>query len=412
MIRGWLALTLLGAALPSAAAPWEFGAPFDVAGAPRPGVFHHLDAGSRQHLSISGDTVALVWEDNRSGSAQVHGAFKSLKASRFSPPQRFSTGTSASEPVIAALGGERFLVAWEQDGAVWARTAAPTGLGAPRKLADNAMHISLGTDTTRRLYAAWSERRHALAHIRVARLVLDDAGGVRADTSRQVETETPVADQLYPSIALTAQGGLIAWEDRRHGHTLLLYSMLSGDSTFTVPQILNEQPARMQVVYGKGMGVARVGLSRYGQDAVAAVWLDKRDFLSGYDVYAAMSRVGGRSFGANQKVQDDFGSNIAQWHAAIAGNHRGDLVAVWDDDRDDTSDVWLSWRTDSGWSENYAIPVASGPGQQVSPALAFDTRGDLHLAWLEREFPEAPTRLRYAWGRRAGAGAKPAAPAP
>lgn len=411
MIRGWLALTLLGMALPSAAAPWEFGAPLNVAGAPRPGVFHHLDAGSRQHLSISGDTVALTWEDNRSGSAQVYVALKPVKASRFGPPQRLSTGTSASEPVIVTLGGERFLVAWEQDGAVWARTVATTGLGAPRKLADNATHVSLGTDDTRRLYAAWSDRRHAFAHIRVARLVLDGAGGVRAEASRPVETETPVADQLYPSIALTAQGGLVAWEDRRHGHTMLLYSAFSGDSLFTAPRILNEQ-ARMQTIYGKGMGVARVGLNRYGQDSVAAVWLDKRDFLSGYDVYAAMSQAGGESFGPNQKVQDDFGNNIAQWHATIAGNHSGDLAVAWDDDRDETSDIWMSWRSASGWSENYAIPVASGPGQQVSPVLAFDDRGALHLAWLEREFPEAPTRLRYTLGRRAGAGAKPAAPAP
>jgi hypothetical protein len=412
MIRGWLALTLLGAVLPSAAAPWEFGAPLDVTGAPRPGVFHHLDAGGRQHLSISGDTVALTWEDNRSGSAQVYVALKPLKASTFSPPQRLSTGTSASEPVIAPLGGERFLLAWEQDGAVWARTVAATGLGAPRKFADNAMHISVGTDNTRRLVAAWSERRQAPAHIRVARLVLESAGGVRAEASRPVETETPVADQLYPGIALSAEGGLVAWEDRRHGHTMLRYSAFSDATSFTAPQILNEQLARMSATYGKGMGVARVGLSRYGQDAVAAVWLDKRDFLSGYDVYAAVSQAGGRSFGPNQKVQDDFGNNIAQWHATIAGSRSGDLVVAWDDDRDDTSDVWLSWRGASGWSENYAIPVASGPGQQVSPVLTFDHRGDLHLAWLEREFPEAPTRLRYALGRRAGAGAKPTTPAP
>ena len=93
---------------------------------------------------------------------------------------------------------------------------------------------------------------------------------------------------------------------------------------------------------------------------MVAVWLDKRDFLSGYDVYAAFSSDGGRSFGRNLKVQDGFGENIAQWHAAVAANNQGRVVAVWDDDRDGNSDIWLANWTGKGYSDNVAVPAASG----------------------------------------------------
>ena len=108
----------------------------------------------------------------------------------------------------------------------------------------------------------------------------------------------------------------------------------------------------------------RVVLSNAGPQGVAAVWADKRDFLAGYDVYAAFASGPRYKFGANEKVQDDFGNEIAQWHPAIAANRQGTVAAVWDDDRDGTPDIWLAWRTANGWSDNLAVPGASGPGVQ------------------------------------------------
>jgi hypothetical protein len=84
---------------------------------------------------------------------------------------------------------------------------------------------------------------------------------------------------------------------------------------------------------------------------IAAVWLDKRDFLSGYDVYAALTEPGSLRFAKDAKAQDSFGDAIAQWHAAVAGNARGELVIAWDDDRDgidgylaDPADRCRLWR--------------------------------------------------------------------
>jgi hypothetical protein len=145
---------------------------------------------------------------------------------------------------------------------------------------------------------------------------------------------------------------------------------------------------------GRGTGAMRPALAALG-DAAATVWLDKRDFLSGYDVYAALP---GQD--KNTKVQDSFGDAIAQWHPAAAGNIPGTLVVAWDDDRDGNADIWLSWLTPQGFAENTAPPPAAGLHSQTDPVLALDDVGNLHLAWRHLE-ASGRSSLRYSVARQA-----------
>ena len=141
----------------------------------------------------------------------------------------------------------------------------------------------------------------------------------------------------------------------------------------------------------------RPALARFGSN-LAVVWLDKRDFLSGYDVYASVSADQGKQYGKNLKAQDSFGDAIAQWHAAVAGNLRGDLAIAWDDDRDGTSDIWLTWPSGEGFAENMTPEATSGALKQTDPVLWLDEAGNLHVVWIE-QVPEG-SRLRYALGRQ------------
>jgi hypothetical protein len=135
-------------------------------------------------------------------------------------------------------------------------------------------------------------------------------------------------------------------------------------------------------------------------DRIASAWMDKRDFQGGYDIYAALSADGGQDFGPNELVQDPFGENQPQWHPAIAVGPQGRVVAVWDDPRDGSPDLWLSWRDVDAWSDDLAVPGAHGPGAQEHPAIAIDAEGRLHLAWVDRS--EEGSRVRYLSARRGG----------
>lgn len=395
--RALLLLGLLPAVSP--AAPWDFGKPIDVAPAPAAGVFHHLESAGRRSLAAGGGWVALAWEDNRSGAPQAYVALKPADAARFDAPRVLSTGKQAFEPAVAALGSGRFVAVWEQDDEVWVRAIGPKVLGPPQRLAGPGANQASVTAHDGIALAVWSERSAGgHAAIRLARLEMDSPDRpLRIAKPRTVDPAPPKADQIYPSVAANAGGVTVAWEDRRHGHTVLLYTHAPLRSLrFVAPHGLNEQPPRRSATYGRGPGAARVGLVERG-GGVAAVWLDKRDFTSGYDVYAALSPDGKR-FGRNEKVQDEFGNAISQWHAAIAADRSGRIAVVWNDDRDETADLWLSWREGEDWSADEALPGASGPGSQSSPMAAFDDAGNLHLAWIEQADADSPTRLRYMRG--------------
>ncbi len=397
-IATWAALWLSTAAL---AQPWEFSAPLAVTAVHGPGIYHHLDSAGRKNIATSGETVAVVWEDNRSGAPQVYCAFKPKSDTSFMREQRVSDGKNAYEPAIAAFDEGRFVIGWEQDGQVWMRLVQVDAMGRAQTLAADSSQINIALNAKGEGYAVWAQRDGRFTRAMLARFEITAEQAVRVHPARPMDAQPATADQLYPSVAVTDAGAVVAWEDRRHGHTVLYYSHTGDDRRFSAPKRLNEwAPSRSGGVYGKGTGVARAALAAHGKSAVTTVWLDKRDFEGGYDVYAAISRDGGRSFGKNQKIQDQFGDIYGQWHVAIAGHVSGLRAVVWDDDRDDTSDLWLAWPTADGWSENLAVPGASGPGEQTQPSVVLDAQGGLHLTWIERDTPDSPTRLRYLHGRR------------
>ncbi len=282
-------------------------------------------------MAVSGDTVGVVWEDNRSGSPQCYLAMKPAAAATFQPEIRLSQG-DCYEPVVIALGKGRLVAAWEEAGKVHARVLP--GGAATRLTNAEAVQVTLALRGDA-LYAAWAEQAGRFKRIVVARLGLaNDALNVKQ--AQPVEAAMPSDEQGWPALAVAGDGSVtVAWEDRRDRHTVPLVSHSRDGQTFAAPARLTDHKSRSVDGLGAGTGAMRPTLATWGEQGVAAVWLDKRDFLSGYDVYAAFD-TGTRRFGKNLRVQDSFGDNMAQWHAQIVGDASGRLVALWDDARDGT----------------------------------------------------------------------------
>ncbi|MEF8792883.1 hypothetical protein [Thiohalorhabdus sp.] len=251
-------------------------------------------------------------------------------------------------------------------------------------------------------FVAWAAPRESgNRRIVVAPVVRDDDQGLVTGAAERVETDPPQAPQLYPALAVTAEGLVVAWEDRREGHTRIFHAFAPDGAAFTPARAVSEDAGKSGARYGKGSGVTRVVLSRLDGSNVGAAWMDKRHYKSGYDIYAAFSTDGGRHFGPNQPVFDMVGQADPDWHPAIAGGAKAPVAVAWDDARDGNDDVWLSWRTGpKAWSNDLALPGAGGPGHQSHPALAVDARGDLHAAYLAQDEENGPTRLYYVHGER------------
>ncbi len=382
-MRGLLAVLLALAAVAAAAAP------IDVAPT---GLYHHLDASGRQSLALAGGQVALVWEDSREGSPRCYLGLKAGGETRF---REYLLGKGECfDPVVAALDGQRFLLAWEDETGINSALAGATGPGTSINLGAGS-HASVAAHPVAGAYVAWNAPAGRWQRVWRAQLYADGLQ-VRAGKAQAADAAPPADDQSFPALAAGEHSVLLAWEDRRHGHTVIYASRSVDGQAWSAPLRVSGNPTgKTQGDLGRGTGAMRPALASFGA-RFAAAWLDKRDFLSGYDVYAALSE--GTGFAKDTKAQDSFGDAIAQWHVAVAGNRRGDLVIAWDDERDGSADIWLTRLTPGGYSEDFTFPDLSGPTHQSDPAVALDEAGNLHLAWIERAADGAssgPTRLRY-----------------
>jgi hypothetical protein len=399
----WIGGLLFAAIAPAVLAQsWEFGEPLEVTKVGAEGVFHHLESSGRRNIAVSTDTVAVAWEDNRDGTPRIYLARKPRTAEGFLSEIKISGNGEAFEPSLVALDHNRFALAWEEEGRIHARLVSPAGEGPVVILTDeHATQASLGADGEQ-LFLVYSQGEERFGRIWLQRLVIEDLI-IRSTQRCPVDAAPAQDDQLYATLTNLGERLIVAWEDRRPGHTIIMAAQNSPQAVcrFTTPQRISERPAgRPRMPYGKGHGVARVVLDSYGANHALAVWADKRDFREGYDIYAADYQGGNESlFGSNMKVQDSFGGYAQQWHATVAGHASGALVVAWDDNREGTADIMLSWREEDGWSDDLAVPGAAGPGEQNHPTISLDQEGNLHLAWVERTTIGGPTRLRYLFAK-------------
>ncbi|HEY5603564.1 MAG TPA: hypothetical protein VIM41_10675 [Gammaproteobacteria bacterium] len=393
MTRFLLLLALCCSHVNALADPLRFETPLSVT-AVSAGVFLHLDSSGRRSVAISGAVAAVVWEDNRSGKPAIYIAYRVQDKSGFTPSEKISMQSSAYEPVITALGAQRFLVAWEEDERLWLRVVSPSKKGEVIVIGQApAKQISIAAGTNGKIGAVWSQGQQRNAYVYYGELQVA-AYAIEVVSPRLVDDSKDKNVQLYPALAFSQSGHAVAWEDRRHGNTRIFAAFAPKGQPFLPYQQLNELESSPNPDLGKGSGAMRPVLASDGKQAIIAAWMDKRNWRSGYDVYAAVSENGGASFAKNEQAQDEFGENVPQWHASAALRETDGLGAVaWDDTRNENSDVFYSLRKQGEWSEDYELPGAAGPGRQSHPAIVFDGQGSMHAVWLNHE--EGHSSLHY-----------------
>jgi hypothetical protein len=399
MRTGFVGLILaLASFYAQASERWTFDSSISVTGPPMDAVYHHLDGSGRKHIAAGTESVAVVWEDNRSQAPQIYVTLKSITQEGFPEALQVSSGSEAYEPAIEAISGNRFVLAFEQDASIFATVLSAQGLAEPTRLSQaTASHVSIASFDDQ-VFAGWRELDKGRWFVRVAVLNVTHANRLAAETFQSIEAEGLETPVLFPSLAANETGLSVAWEDRRAGHTRLLFSHSADDGkSFGEPQALNEYFSDRNQ-YDRGNGVTRVSLASFAADETLAAWMDKRRGGIGYGIFAALGD--GESFGPNEKVHGEEGDAQPHYNPATAGNRAGDYIVAWDDFRRGDSDIWISAYTDDlEWSQDFAPAVASGTGEQSHPAVALDEQRNLHLLWIERARMNGPSRLWYSIGK-------------
>jgi hypothetical protein len=379
-------------------AGWQFDKRLSITGESIEGIYHHLDGAGRKHIAVSGDKVAVLWEDDSSGNSQIYLAIKNSTAPGFESVAIVSNGEEAYEPAIASLPGGRFALVWEQDGAVYLNTWDGKLSNKQLKLSSDlvASQSSLATSYGQ-IYVVWREQQGGTWRLKVAELSIARKQVVELRSIESVGSKTINTPVLFPTLAANESGLYLAWEDRSAGHTRLKFSFSSDPAQgFVEPEYLNEFYSN-RTEYDKGNGVTRVSLASFGEDEIVSAWMDKRR-SGGYGIFSAIGSDG--AFGPNEKIHGPVGDKLPHYNPATSGNTDGAMVVAWDDYRTGDSDIWLTSFDESGeWGENFSPAVASGPGEQSHASIALGESGGLHLVWIERETPMAPTRLWYSFGK-------------
>lgn len=357
-----------------------------------PSIFHHLESGGRRSIATSNNNVAVVWEDNSSGTNAVYYVYKKITADKFSKPINLSANTPAYSPVTSAFK-DGFIVAWEQE-----ETTRVIYIDLHGTIISA---INLGSNQERQisfhysneeLLAAWVIGDFHRSDVVTATISSDTKKSLQVNKRKIIDADSPKTLKAYPSILKTGDSIIISWQDLRRGTNVIRYVRSKANNTYTEQKNINETIKKSDK-YGHGSGVMRASLSRIDTDSVIAVWMDKRARKSGYEVFASISDDNGKRFRGNIRVQDTFGDQLPQWNANVVSDDSGKYIVLWNDSREGTQDICYSYMDEGEWSDDVMIDVASGAGDQYAPSAVFDNDGNIHLAWLNKEDDE--TSVKY-----------------
>jgi hypothetical protein len=380
-------------------AEWQFSERIAISGDAVEGTYHHLEGAGRKHIAVSGDKVAVLWEDDRSGDPQIYLALKHRTDPDFTSVIKVSSGEEAYEPAIASLADGRFALVWEQDGTIYLNTHSGQSLNKSLKLSSNSLASQSSVTTyDNQIYVVWREQQGKTWSLQVARLSGAQKQDIKLLSIEPVESKPYDTPVLFPTLATNEYGLYVAWEDRAAGHTRLKFSFSADQAkSFIEPSYLNEFYSN-RTEYDKGNGVTRVSIANFGDDEIVAAWMDKRR-SGGYGIFSSIGSDG--VFGPNEKIHGTEGDKLPHSNPATSGNSDGLMLVAWDDYRTGDSDIWLTSLDEDGeWGENFSPAIASGPGEQSHASVVLDQTGGLHLSWIERDNPLAPTRLWYSYGEQ------------
>jgi len=112
------------------------------------------------------------------------------------------------------------------------------------------------------------------------------------------------------------------------------------------------------------------------EDTVHVVWYDGRD--GNYEIYYKRSNDGGVTWGTDTRLTNDPGWSCAPSVAASGS----EVHVVWEDDRDQDTEVYYKCSTDGGatWGPDVLVTVATGP--QGMPSVAV-VGGYVHVTWSD-----------------------------
>jgi hypothetical protein len=235
---------------------------------------------------------------------------------------------------------------------------------------------SIAVDTTGRALVVWADGRNGASDIYAQGL---DAQGNRLWTSdMQVNSnDNGTVVQNSPSVAIDSAGNFfVAWQDNRNGGDIVAQKLdLNGNRLW-----LSEVRVNSDV----GTAAQSNPVIAVSGNGVVVAWIDKRN--GDYDIFAQKLTNSGAKVWANDiRVNSDI-STTSQRFPDIAADSSGNTVVVWADRRNANSDIYGQKLGPTGnklWASDVRIDSDSETLSQVDASITIDGSSNAYIVWLD-----------------------------
>ena len=287
-------------------------------------------------VAVPGRGLFVVWQDARSGNIDIYGSMSLNNGTSFAPNKRADDSTRASdqiEPAVAVSVNGTMLLAWQDN---------------RRNTFDYDIYFTKSYD-----------------------------GG--ATFARNVRVDDPTTNtswQERPSIAVTDRGTIyVAWTDDRTGNPRVRGAFSTdGGAIFSTSEDI--------VPSGNNSGQTGVVLVSNG-DRIFAAFMDN---ISGaLHPYVCVSTNGGKSFGTPTRLDNTGSSGASQRGVSIARMPRGGIVAVWEDSRNGSWDIYACFVGANGaiQTTDFRVDDDSTGAYQMDACVASDQLGNVYVVWQD-----------------------------
>jgi len=334
-------------------------------------------------IAFDGTNYLVVWQDTKGPPIEIgiYGARVSTGGTVLDPAGKAIAPDSRGAFPSVAFDGTNYFVAWsEVHGiipayySVWGRRMTASGelldsaasAVAPARLWSQ-QYVASGFDGTNHL-VLWEDCRNKVgepdiygARVTPAGSVIDSSGLLISQSAR---------GQYNPALGFDGSNFLAVWEGDRSGYTDIYGARVTPDGAVLDPQ---------------GFVISAAANWQY-QPALAfdgtnylVVWQDYRNGIDEPDIYGARVAPDGT-------VLDPSGIAIAavadrQGYPAVSFGD-GEFTVVWQDGRNSDYDIYLARVAPDGTVlDPTAIAVAQAAGDQLKPVVGFD--GTNYLAVWE-----------------------------
>ncbi len=397
-------------------------------------------------LVVADGSLLAAWMDLRAGAARILLSRSTNHGASWSAPQRLDTGSGpAIGPRIALPHGGRWPnVTWGdfRGGSSYREVylRRSTDSGASWSGGDRRINPGQNTDSFSLDVASDGDEvfvvyiNFTTSRARHVYLLHSPDGGANWSAPRRVDTA--MGDVLAGEPRVVAAGGRVhvLWRDNRNGGLDVFYRSSGDGGSSWNPE------RRIDTMSGPGTSASFAPALAVRGDEVHVAWVDDHGGGS-FDIWHRRSLDGGSSWDSPRRLDDDplphdsFSPRIAlpDGRVVVAWvDHRfglpdivsrssadagatfgsltrldtgdgegaatsedlqlaaaGDLVAaVWADARDGAPDIYVNYSLDGGatWQpSDVRLDVTGLPGSSdsVSPALAVEASGRIHVVWVD-----------------------------